>query len=256
MKVLSIVAALLFLNLPAVAAGNVPSYELSEFVSVGRLFTNDNGELVVTFTTYHDGRSGDHFWNAEKGQELPGIDPEKIAHDRAAYDQVIARNHLVPLELGIRGKMTLASGSIVSGELFDTPDKCQWVYHAYLKVRSVDGAERTFAFLIRRRSHVQDLVHNCAGVSGVSFLNVNLVDGSPLFYRRPGGGFYVVVQGMPYVIGFTDDGETDFSWDNKPLVMISEDTVAAAYAAMATGKLTPQAAIDSVQAAALTSHRR
>jgi hypothetical protein len=256
MKVLSAIAVLLFFNIPAAVAGSVPSYELPEFFSVGSLFTNDAGELVVTFTGRHDGRAGDHFWNADKRQELPDTDPEKVAHDKAEYEAVIARNHLIRLELGIRGKMTLASGSVVSGEWLDTPGSCQWFYHAYVKVRPVDGAEKAFAFLIKRPSHLQDLVYRCPGVSGASFLNVSFADGSPLFYRRPGGGFYVVVIGMPYVVGFTDDGTTDFSSDNKPLVVIPEGLVAAAYAAMANGKLTPQAAVDSLQAAVAASHRR
>jgi hypothetical protein len=256
MKALFVVAALLALNMPAAAADSVPTYELPVFVPVGRLFTNNSGELVLTFNGRYDGRTGTHFWNADKHQELPEIDPEKIAHDKPAYDAVIAGNRLIPLELGIRGKMTLASGSVVSGEWLDAPGSCQWPYHAYVKIRPVDGAEQALAFLIRRASHLQDLVHHCAGVNGVSFLNVSLVDGSPLFYRRPSGGFYVVVQGMPYVIGFTDDGETGFSWQNKPLVILPEDLVAATYAAMATGKLTPQAAVDSLQAAATASHGR
>ena len=104
-------------------------------------------------------------------------------------------------------------------------------------------------FLIRRSPHLQDLVHQCAGVKGGSFLTVSYVDGSPLFYRRPGGGFYVVVMGMPYVIGFSDDGTTDFSWEKKPLAMFPEDRVVAAYKAMAEGKLAPQAAVDSLFAA-------
>lgn len=249
MRVLPGAAALLLLMIAAVRAAGVPSYELPEFVPVGTLFTNDGGELVVAFTGRHDGRAGDHFWNADKRQELPDTDPETIAHDRAAYDAVIARNHLTRLELGIRGQMTLASGSIVSGEWLDAPGSCQWLYHAYVKVRPLDGTEKAFAFLIRRPPHLQDLLYNCAGVSGASFLTIRLADGSPLFYRRPGGGFYVVVMGMPYVIGFTDDGVTDFSWDNRPLVMLPEDRVAAAYTAMAAGKLSPQAAVDSLLAA-------
>jgi len=256
MKALCTVTALLFFNITPAIAGSVPSYELPDHFSVGSLFTNDNGELVVTFTGRYNEKVGDHFWNADRRQELPDTDPEKVAHDKAEYDAVIARNHLVELELGIRGKMTLASGSIVSGEWLDTSGSCQWFYHAYVKVRPVDGSETAIAFLIRRPSHLQDLVYNCAGVSGASFLNVSFADGSPMFYRRPGGGFYVVVIGMPYVIGFTDDGTTNFSSDGKPLVMITEDSVAAAYELMATGKLTPQAAVDSLQAAASASHRR
>jgi hypothetical protein len=46
--------------------------------------------------------------------------------------------------LGIRGKMTLASGSVVSGEWLDTPGNCQWFYHSYIKVRPVDGQEKAF----------------------------------------------------------------------------------------------------------------
>jgi hypothetical protein len=249
MRALPVAAALLFLSLSAARADSVPSYELPEFTPVGGLFINDSGELVVTFTARHDGRVGDHFWNADKRQELSDADPEAIAHDKTAYDAVIARNHLTRLELGIRGKMTLASGSIVSGEWLETPGSCQWFYHAYVKVLSASGGETAFAFLIRRRPHPRDLVYNCAGVRGASFLTVTYEDGSPLFYRRPGGGFYVVVLGMPYVIGFTDDGVTDFSWDNRPLVMLPEDRVAAAYAGMAEGKLTPQAAVDSLLAA-------
>jgi hypothetical protein len=248
----AVFAALLFLNLTAARGDSVQSYELPEFVSVGGLFTNDSGELVVTFTS-HDRR--DHFWNADKRQDLPNIDPEKIAHDKIEYDAVIARNHLVPLEIGIRSEMTLASGAVVSGGWLDTARNCQWLYHAYVKVRPVNGEERSFAFLIRRPTHRQDLVYNCAGVSGASYLNVGFDDGSPLFYRRPGGGFYVAVIGMPYVIGFTDDGATDFVWDNKPIAIMPEYLVAGAYSAMANGKLSPQAAVDSLQAAASASHR-
>jgi hypothetical protein len=251
-----IIVTLLSMNLRAAIAGSVPSYELPAFVSVGRLLINDSGELVVTFTERHDGKTESHFWNADIRQDLPDIDPTKIARDKEAYEAVIARNHLIPLELGIRGKMTLASGSIVSGEWLDTPGNCQWLYHSYVNIRPVDGAGKALAFLIRRPPHLQDLVHQCVGVSGASFLNVSFVDGSPLFYRRPGGGFYVVVQGTPYVIGFTDDGETDFSWDNKPLVMLREDLIAAAYTAMATGKLTPQGAVDNLHAAASALHGR
>jgi hypothetical protein len=249
MKFFPVAAAFLFLALAAARADSVRSYELPQFVSVGGLYTNDNGELVVTFTTTRNGKSGDHFWNADKREEVPDADPETIAHDQAAHDAVIARNHLVRLELGIRGKMTLASGSVVSGEWLDAPSACQWLYHAYVKLRLPDGAEKAFAFLIRRRPHLQDLVHQCAGVNGGSFLTVSYVDGSPLFYRRPGGGFYVVVIGMPYVIGFSDDGRTDFTWQGKPIAILSEDRVAAAYKAMAEGKLTPQAAVDSLLAA-------
>jgi hypothetical protein len=249
MKVFPVAAALLFLALAPARAANVPSYELPEFVGVGRLFTNDSGELVVTFTASRNGKGGDHFWNADKREELPDADPETIAHDKAAYDAVIARNHLIPLELGIRGKMTLASGSVLSGEWLDTPGGCQWLYHAYVKLRPPNGAEKTFAFLIRRTPHLQDLVYQCAGVKGGSFLTVSYVDGSPLFYRRPGGGFYVVVIGMPYIIGFSDDGTTDFSWEKKPLAMFPEARVAGAYEAMAAGTLTPQAAVDSLLAA-------
>jgi hypothetical protein len=66
-------------------------------------------------------------------------------------------------------------------------------------------------------------------------------DGSALFYRRPGARSYVLVIGMPYVIGFSDDGTTDFSWEKKLLAMSPEDRVAAVNKAVAEGKLTPQA---------------
>jgi hypothetical protein len=249
MKVLPVAAALSLLALAPARADDVPSYELPEFIGVGGLFTNHSGELVVTFTASHNGKTGDHFWNADRREELPDADPETIAHDKAAYEAVIARNHLIPLELGIRGQMTLASGSVLSGHWLDTPGDCQWLYHAYVKLRTANGAEKTFAFLIRRSPHLQDLMHQCAGVKGGSFLTVSYVDGSPLFYRRPGGGFYVVVMGMPCVIGFSDDGTTDFSWEKKPLAMFPEDRVVAAYKAMAEGKLAPQAAVDSLFAA-------
>lgn len=249
MKVFPFATALLFFSLAPATAANVPSYELPVFVGVGGLFTNDSGELVVTFTGRHNGKDGDHFWNADKGKELPDANPETITHDKTAYDAVIARNHLIQLELGIRGKMTLASGSILSGEWLDTPGDCQWLYHAYVKLRPRDGAEKTFAFLIRRAPHLQDLVYQCAGVKGGSFLTVSYVDGSPLFYRRPGGGFYVAVIGMPYIIGFSDDGTTAFSWDKKPLAIFPEERVADAYKAMAEGTLAPQAAVDSLLAA-------
>jgi hypothetical protein len=49
--------------------------------------------------------------------------------------------------------------------------------------------------------------------------------------------------------GFCDDGTTDFSWEKKLLAVLPEDRVAAAYKAMAEGKLTPQAAVDSLLAA-------
>ena len=247
MRVLT-AAALSFVLLHAAHAQSVPSYELPVFAPVGGLYVNDSGELVVTFTARYDGRAGDHFWNADRRRELPDADPETITHDKAAHDAVIANNHLVRLKLGIRGKMTLASGSIVSGEWLDAPGSCQWFYHAYVRLLRAGGGEKTFAFLIRHRPRPRDLVHDCAGVKGASFLTVTFDDGSPLFYRRPGGGFYVVVQGMPYVIGFTDDGMTDFSWDKRPLVMLPEDRVTGAYAAMAEGKLTPQAAVDSLLA--------
>jgi hypothetical protein len=250
MKLVQVAALLLLVNIPRTAlAGGVPSYELPEFVPVGSLFANDDGDLVVTFTTRRDGKSESHFWNADKRRELPDVDPEKIAHDKAEYEAAIARNHLTRLELGIRGKMTLASGSVVSGEWLDTPGNCQWFYHSYIKVRPVDGQEKAFAFLIRRPAHSKDLVYNCPGVGGASFLNVSFDDGSPLFYRRPGGGFYAVVQGMPYAIGFTDDGATDFSPGKTPLAMVPEDLVAAAYTAMASGRMTPQMALDNLVAA-------
>jgi len=252
LKLLAVFSALLFLNLTSARADTVPSYELPEFVSVGRLFANDSGELVVTFTS-RDRK--DHFWNADKGQDLPNIDPETIAHDKQEYDAVIARNHLVPLELGARGEMTLKGGAVVSGEWLDTTRTCQWLYHAYVKVRPLNGEEKSFAFLVRRPIHQQDLVYNCTGVSGASYLNVRFDDGSPLIYRRPRGGFYVVVIGMPYVIGFTDEGATDFVWDKKPVAILPENLVAGAYSAMAKGELSPQAAVDSLQAAALALHR-
>jgi hypothetical protein len=255
MKLVRLAAVLLFVNTPAAIAGGVPSYELPEFTSVVGLYTNDEGELVVTFTTRHDGRAVDHFWNADKRRELQDIDPEKVAHNKAEHDASIARNHLTRLELRARGEMKLASGSVVSGEWLDTPGNCQWFYHTYIKVRSVEGQEKAFAFLKRRPSHPQDLVYNCPGVSGASFLYVRFEDAYPWFYRRPGGGFYVTLPGMPYVIGFTDDGMTDFSPDQTPLAIVREDIVAAAYAAMSSGRMTPQMAVDNL-AAAIPPFRR
>jgi hypothetical protein len=253
MKVISVVSTLLCLHLPAAMAGNIRSYELPEFVSVGQLFTTDEGDLVVTYTSR---RNADHFWNADKREDLPDADPEKISHDKAAFDEVIARNKLVRLEFKSRGQMTLTSGTVISGEWLDTPSRCQWFYHAYVKARPTSGEEKALAFLIRRPPQPQSLVYNCAGVSGGSFLSVGLADSSPLLYRRPGGGFYVVVVGLPYVIGFNDDGDTDFRSEKKPLVILSEEIVAAAYEAMANGKITPQAAVDSVQAAASSSSQK
>jgi hypothetical protein len=53
---------------------------------------------------------------------------------------------------------------------------------------------------------------------------------------------------MPYVIGYTDDGVTDFVPDKTPLAIVREDLVAAAYAAMASGRMTPQMALDNLAA--------
>jgi hypothetical protein len=65
-------------------------------------------------------------------------------------------------------------------------------------------------------------------------------------HERPNGGFYVTLMGLLYIIGFTDDGQTNFFNEKRPIALFSEADIAAVCRAMAEGQLLPQAALDSL----------
>jgi hypothetical protein len=248
MRVFSTVIILLLVGSSFSRADSVPSYVIPGFHGSG-LHMLPTGDLIVAINTNRDGRDETHFWNADKHQELPNIDSARIAHDRAAFDKVFSDYKLITLDLKTRGQISLKNGNTLSGEWLDAPGGCQWPYHSFLRLHTTDGVEKTFSFLVREPRHAQDLVYQCSGVKGASFLMMSLRDGFPLFYRRPGGGFYVTIVSLPYVIGFTDAGVTDFPWEKKPVAMFAEEQIESAYHAMAEGKMTPQDALDSLMGA-------
>lgn len=234
MKLSLAIKALALLVTIAAAPASVPSYEAPG--RVGLLFANEHNDLVIGYTVR--GRVH-HFWNVSTGQDLafgPGL-----------YDYIgfLRNNHFVPLKPTPR--LTLRNGAVVSwGALDSVMMNCQWPYRLYVKFRMRSGVEKKFAFLVKIPPHRQDLVYDCPGVRGASFLSVSYKGSFPELYARPEGGFWITIQGLPYVIGFSDDGETDFFRQPRDVVMIPEDIVAKAYDAMAEGRLSPQAALDSL----------